>query len=236
MEDRAYKSFVVVQPVVRLDDGAVVGGELLLRPSGGARPAAYLRALDRLDRLRLERRLQRAALRAADAFPWRIHYNLDPRIVRPGADGWPLLAAPDPARFVLEVSERVRLGARHLSFLFRLRRRGFRLALDDAGAGWSSPTVIARLRPNIVKVDRAVVRGVEADPRRRAVVEALAALARAVGADLCAEGVETPAAAERLRSLGVAYGQGALFGLEAARLELDESETPILARPMEVKR
>jgi len=234
--DGAYKSHVVVQPVVRLDDGSVVGGELLLRPPGGTAPRAYLGGLDRPDRLHLERALQRAVLAAARRLSvtagrhrktYLLHYNLDPRIVcRNGRFDWPLLARADAVpvivRIVLEVSERVPLRPEHRALLRRLRRHGFLIAVDDAGSGWSSPTAVARLRPDFIKIDRSVVKRVEADPRRRSVVRALVGLAGDVRAEVVAEGVETEAAARVLRDLGVAYGQGALFGLEAARWSLEE--------------
>ncbi len=93
-----------------------------------------------------------------------------------------------------------------------LRRLGFGFAVDDAGAGYASFTMIAALRPSIIKIDREIVRGIATREAKQALVEAFVSFARRIDARLVAEGIETRAELGMLRSLGVAYGQGYLLG------------------------
>jgi EAL domain-containing protein (putative c-di-GMP-specific phosphodiesterase class I) len=87
-----------------------------------------------------------------------------------------------------------------------------RIAVDDAGAGFAGLQHILEIGPDLVKLDLALVRGVDADPARRALIGGMVAFARDTGATLLAEGVETPAEAATLRELGVSLGQGYLYG------------------------
>ena len=72
-----------------------------------------------------------------------------------------------------------------------LRARGFRIAVDDAGAGHASMRVIAELRPEFIKVDRSLIQAVDADRARRALVVALLSFSGHIGARVIAEGIET---------------------------------------------
>ena len=87
-----------------------------------------------------------------------------------------------------------------------------RLAVDDAGAGFASLRHILELRPDFVKLDIGLVRGVNADPARAAMVAGVCHFASVTGTRLIAEGVETQAEADSLRVLGVELAQGYLFG------------------------
>jgi EAL domain-containing protein (putative c-di-GMP-specific phosphodiesterase class I) len=90
----------------------------------------------------------------------------------------------------------------------RLRDLGARVAVDDAGSGYSSLQHIVRLRPDIVKLDIALTRHIDHDPARRALGEALVSFGREIGAAITAEGIETEAELDTLRRIGVGYGQG----------------------------
>ncbi len=101
----------------------------------------------------------------------------------------------DPASIVLEFSEREPVP--DLALLQRiaaeLRARGFRIAVDDAGAGHASMRVIAELRPEFIKVDRSLIQAIDADRARRALVVALLSFSGHIGARVIAEGIETAA-------------------------------------------
>ncbi len=98
-----------------------------------------------------------------------------------------------PSRFVFEVTEsdEVEDVDHLLGILSFYRRSGFRVALDDLGAGYSSLNLLARLRPDFVKLDMQLVRGIDEDPYKAVVVEKMLELAREVGAVSVVEGVET---------------------------------------------
>lgn len=98
-----------------------------------------------------------------------------------------------PSRFVFEVTEsdQVEDVDHLLGILSFYRRSGFRVALDDLGAGYSSLNLLARLRPDFVKLDMQLIRGIDEDPYKAVVVEKMLDLAREVGATSVVEGVET---------------------------------------------
>jgi len=92
-----------------------------------------------------------------------------------------------------------------------LRKLGFGFAVDDAGAGYASFTMIAALRPSIIKIDREIVNGIRLDDAKQALVEAFVSFGRRIGAQLVAEGIETRSDLATLVDLGVEFGQGFLF-------------------------
>jgi len=102
------------------------------------------------------------------------------------------------------VADYERLG----SALEPLRKRGLRIAIDDAGAGYASMLHIVNLHPDIIKLDMSLTENIDTDTRRRALARALIAFARDIASTICAEGVETERELEMLRSLGVDLAQG----------------------------
>jgi EAL domain-containing protein (putative c-di-GMP-specific phosphodiesterase class I) len=96
------------------------------------------------------------------------------------------------------------------------REVGVRIAIDDAGTGYASLEAIMEITPDFIKTDMGLVRGIDADPPRQEVVRALASVARGIGAQVIAEGIETEAELRALRELGVRYGQGFYFGAATA--------------------
>ena len=98
-----------------------------------------------------------------------------------------------------------------------LRRLGFGFAIDDAGAGYASFTLIAALHPSIIKIDREIAHGIARDDAKQALVEAFVSFGRRIGARLLAEGIEKRSDLAMLTSLGVELGQGYLIGKPAYR-------------------
>lgn len=94
----------------------------------------------------------------------------------------------------------------------QLRGIGVSLAVDDAGAGFSSMRHILDLRPEMIKLDRSLISQIAGDPGRRALVVALRTFGEQVGAELCAEGIETAEEARILEDLGIVLGQGFHLG------------------------
>jgi EAL domain-containing protein (putative c-di-GMP-specific phosphodiesterase class I) len=94
----------------------------------------------------------------------------------------------------------------------RMRGRGIRLAVDDAGSGFASLRHILQLAPDIIKIDNALTRNVYKDPARRALAAGLISFAAELGATIVAEGIQTRQELETLRELGVRYGQGFYLG------------------------
>jgi EAL domain-containing protein (putative c-di-GMP-specific phosphodiesterase class I) len=96
-----------------------------------------------------------------------------------------------------------------------LRRLGFGFAIDDAGAGYASFSLIASLRPSVIKIDREIASGIARDDAKQALVEAFVSFGGRIGALLLAEGIERRADLAILTALGVDLGQGYLIGKPA---------------------
>jgi PAS domain S-box-containing protein len=94
----------------------------------------------------------------------------------------------------------------------RLRAFGVRLAVDDAGAGFASFRHILRLQPDIIKLDRALISGIDADLARRALAASMVLFSMEVGATVVAEGVETAAELSAVLDLGIDAAQGYHLG------------------------
>nr|WP_255644942.1 EAL domain-containing protein [Actinoplanes polyasparticus] len=208
----------VVQPVVRLADGATVAFEALSRfePATFATPdrafaaAAVCGLSIDLELLALEH-----ALRLRDALPaemW-LGINLSPEAVSTSA-ARDLLLPHAGRRIGVELTEHTPVGDYDElnAHLAPLRAAGIQVVVDDAGAGFASLNHILQLRPDTIKLDISLVRGVHQDPVRRALARSLVGFAGEIGAALLAEGVETPAERDALQEIGVPFGQGYLWG------------------------
>jgi EAL domain-containing protein (putative c-di-GMP-specific phosphodiesterase class I) len=115
--------------------------------------------------------------------------------------------------------------------LEKLRRRGLRLAVDDAGAGYASLRHVLELRPDLLKVDRSLIHGLAGDAARQAAVSSFVSLARYLDAEVVAEGVETEEDLDAARRLGVDAAQGYLLGRPSTDRErlsgwLNQDRTP----------
>jgi EAL domain-containing protein (putative c-di-GMP-specific phosphodiesterase class I) len=117
-------------------------------------------------------------------------------------------------RIVLEVTEHAHVQDYGclLRALEPMRLRGVRLAVDDAGAGYSSLQHILQLQPDLIKLDISLTRHVDLDPARRALASALIAFARETGSGIIAEGVETASELNTLQKIGIEKAQGFFLG------------------------
>ena len=144
-----------------------------------------------------------------------------------------------PARLCLEITESVlmRDPAGAARVLGRLKELGVGLVIDDFGTGYSSLLYLRGFPVDALKIDRSFVEGMTADPRDRAIVQAVVSLAHALGITTVAEGVEHEAQLEQLKQFGCDYGQGFYWSEPLAaqsvwgRLGLDLRGVP-QGRPM----
>src|SRR5690349_10312878 len=212
----------VFQPIVRLADLHPIGYEGLARfptPPGlvALPPDVTLAAAGRLGvREDLEVACWAAISEAGPPPAGRLLFiNVAPDAL--GHPGLLELAGRLPERLVIELTEKD--AVQNTSQLReRLRpwiARGALVAVDDAGAGFTSLEYVADLRPDFLKLCRGMVTGVDLDASRQAVLRATVAFAREVGARVVAEGVERPEELAVLREAEVDYGQGWLFGRPA---------------------
>lgn len=210
--------FIVFQPIFDLETGRIVAVEALARFSGAPQrgpdiwfaEAAEVGMGEELELLSI-----RTALAQLPALPAHMYmtFNVSPSTllsgkVRSALRGMPL------ERLGLEVTEHASIpdyGAMR-RVLKPLRKRRLRLAVDDAGAGYSSFQHILNLKPDLIKLDVGLIRGIDRDPDRRALASALIAFSRQTGSCIVAEGVETLQELSALRQLGVEKAQGYLLG------------------------
>ena len=156
----------------------------------------------------------RKALAVLDALSEELYLtvNVSPATLA-GSGFRALVETADPTRLVVEVTEHAPI-REYESLdepLARLKELGVRLAIDDAGAGFSSLRHILRLAPDFIKLDQTLIDGIEHDRSQRALTAGLVRFADEIGSAIVAEGVEEARQLEALSALGVDFGQGYLF-------------------------
>ena len=219
------------QPIVDAEARRTFAYEALVRgPSG--EPASFV--LSRLQGTALhvfDRDARVAALRLASRLGLRSLLSLN---FMPGS----LHSLPDAVDAMLRAAEEVAMPVRQLllevtegeiihdvrHFADRVnayRASGLRLAIDDFGAGYSGLNLLAEFQPDAIKLDIALVRGIDGHGARQAIVRALIQVCDDLGIEVIAEGVETPAEFHWFQDRGVRLFQGYLFGRPAFEALVD---------------
>ncbi|MFD2092720.1 EAL domain-containing protein [Blastococcus deserti] len=208
---------LVFQPIVDLAGATVAGYEALARFPGTAGPDVWFAAAAEagvaaeLEALAVHKALAAVPLLPPDTF---LTVNVSPHLLGSAPVQDALATRPDLHRVVVELTEHTPVD--DLAALRRqtevLRRRGALIALDDAGSGYSGLQQLAALRPQVVKLDRALVSDADTDPVRAALAEMLGEFAGRIDAWLLAEGIETAAELAAFTRLGVPLAQGWLLG------------------------
>lgn len=212
---------MVYQPIVALSHGGVVGYEALARfdDPGWPSPAHAFEAAVRAGiGVQLELLTVRSALQQLPALPSgeRLNVNLSAEaLMTPSVLDLLLHHAGYPLS--VEITEHTQVPDYVLLSepLEALRRAGIQIVVDDAGAGFANFVHLLKLRPSVIKLDIEIVRGVDHDPMRLALTRSLVGFAAEAEVALVAEGIETSAELETLRSLGVGFGQGFIVGRPA---------------------
>lgn len=209
----------VFQSVVRLRDRQVVGYEALTRFEDGRRPdlrfleAAAVGMSGQLEMVCLADQLEAATWLPRGTW---VSLNISPALATAVVPLVSMLERAD-RDVVLEITEHVEISDYGpLAEALALVRGRVRLAVDDAGAGYAGLRHILELAPQFVKLDLSLVRNIDSDRARQAMVAGMAHFAQDSGCDLIAEGIETQSELDRLIVLGVGYGQGYFFGRPAA--------------------
>lgn len=228
----------VFQPIVDMHHGATVGFEALSRFEDGAPPARrFAEAVEAGIGPEVELMAIQRALIDAVELPYAswLSINVSASLLLE-TDRLAALISEVERTIVMELTEQ-----EAITDYEALRRAvdalgpRVRLAIDDVGEAFAGLRHLVELDPAYAKVDMALVRDIDADPSRQALVAALGHYVAETGAVLIAEGVETGAEREALTSLGVSLGQGFMFGRPATVHELDEASPerfgPPVARP-----
>jgi EAL domain-containing protein (putative c-di-GMP-specific phosphodiesterase class I)/ActR/RegA family two-component response regulator len=217
---RALASFYLAyQPIVSWPTKSVIAYEALLRSPDPSlpRPGAMIDAAERLGRVQeLGRLVRERVARQAAELPAGVllFVNLHPSDLMDEE----LLSSRAPlaafaSRVVLEITERASLhDVRDVrERLAALRKLGYRIALDDLGAGYAGLSSFALLEPEVVKLDMTLIRNLDRDPTKQTLVRTMASMCRELGMQVVAEGIETEAERRAVESAGCELLQGHLF-------------------------
>jgi EAL domain-containing protein (putative c-di-GMP-specific phosphodiesterase class I) len=210
------------QPIVDVAARCIFSYEALVRGPDDTPAARVFERVppDDLHRFDQESRVAAIELASRLGLPCKLNLNFLPRSLytSPAAVHSALEAAQrcgiTPDRLVLEITEGEVIDD-HAAFarvVNEFRRCGLQLAIDDFGAGYAGLTMLADFQPDLLKLDMTLVRGIEGNGPRQAIVRAILQACIDLGIDVIAEGVETLAEYEWFRSAGVRLFQGFLFG------------------------
>jgi PAS domain S-box-containing protein len=217
---------MALQPLVSLVTGEVSGVEALARFRDGRGPDQWFADAQACGRSKaLDELTFMAALERFETVPESVYLsvNASPDLLVDQAFRRRLTGSGAPLdRLFVEITEHSRVADYPAlnGAVASLREAGVRFAIDDTGAGYASLNHVLQLRPEVIKLDRALIDGVDTDPARRSLVTALVLLALEIGASVTGEGVETADQLSALSTLGVDQAQGYLL----ARPSTDRAE------------
>jgi len=209
------------QPIVDARARTVFAYEALVRGAGGEPAETILSQVNPDNRYAYDQTCRRTAvaLAARLRMPCFVSINFLPNAVYQAATciratleaarqhGFPT------SRLIFEVTENEELvDKEHLKDIIReYRRQGFKTAIDDFGAGYAGLNLLAEFQPDIIKLDMALVRGIDTDPVRQAIVRGILGVCAALHIEVIAEGVQTHEEFALLDGMGIRLFQGYLF-------------------------
>lgn len=221
---RADQLRIVFQPIFDLVSGRVVGAEALSRfetlparpPDEWFKIAAETGLGEELEFFALRKALSRLSSLPKGTY---LAINVSPSvIVHASLLGY--LSRVDGRRIVLELTEHQSIAEQRYPAIrdarARLTEAGVRLAIDDAGAGFATLNHVLELDPDVIKLDRSMVKRIEVDPSRQALAASLALFAQQTGANVVAEGIESRDQLTALVRAGIRFGQGFALGKSAS--------------------
>ncbi|MFN4296867.1 MAG: EAL domain-containing protein [Brevundimonas sp.] len=211
------------QPIVDVRKGTAFAYEALIRGQDGLGAGGVLAQVSPDNRYAFDQLCRTTAIEwasrldlAADGASLSINF-LPNAVYEPRACIRTTLAAAmqtgfPVTRIIFEFTENEAMDTDHiLNILRAYRAMGFRTAIDDFGAGFAGLGLLSKFQPDIVKLDMALIRGIDSDPVKRAIVRNTLNMLRDLGVEPVCEGIETLDEHDVLRELGVSLMQGYLF-------------------------
>lgn len=215
------------QPILDVHTHTVFAHEALVRGPAGEGAFSVLSQVTETNRYRFDQACRVKAIKGASelgmAVPVSINF-LPNAIYKPElcirttleaarAHGFPV----ENIIFEVTEGERIEDGPWFAEILREYRRLGFRTAIDDFGAGYAGMKLLADFQPDLIKIDMDIIRGVDTNRARQAIVRNLVRLCEEMAIEVIAEGIETPAERDFLRDAGIRLMQGYLFARPAFR-------------------
>ena len=210
------------QPIVDVDARQVFAHEALVRGPTGEPASSVLSRITQANRYPFDQACRDKAIQIAARLQMRSQLSINflpnaiyrpelcirSTLVAARKHGFPI----DRIIFETVEGEQVNDGKWLSEVLREYQRIGFMTAIDDFGAGFAGLNLLADFQPDIVKLDMALVRGIDQNKPRRAIVAGVATMCRELGIRVIAEGIETGEEMRCLRDLGIELMQGYWFG------------------------
>lgn len=220
LKERKIKT--VYQPIVSLQSGRILGYEALSR---GPERSPYYSPLALIDKAleedclwELELMFRQSALEGIKNLPLQsfVFINVDPNIIRSPdyksgiTKDYLSEIGADHVNLVFEITERTAISdyPAFQTLMENYKSQGYQIAIDDVGAGYSGLKTINEVRPNYLKIDMDLIRNIDKDVFKQALIKAFVDASASTGIKLIAEGVETKEELKTLIILGVEFGQG----------------------------
>lgn len=216
------------QPIVDIVDGTPFAYEALVRGPAGEGAASILSRVSEANRYAFDQQCRVKAIETAARAGLiesgaRLSINFLPNAVYSPAACIQLTLRTAKAtgfptdRLIFEFTENEEMAdPDHVAnIIATYRKMGFGTALDDFGAGYAGLNLLARFQPDIIKLDMALIRGLDTSLPRRTIVDGVIKTCAALGVTVIAEGIETAGELEALRAIGVRYIQGYYFARPA---------------------
>ncbi len=224
------------QPVVDVRDGRIHAHEALVRGPAGESAASVLAQVTDLNRYAFDQacRVKAIEMAASLGMTARLNINFLPNAVydpkaciqltlkAAARSGHPM----DRITFEIIESEQIVDDDHLCRIIAEYKRHGFSVALDDFGTGYSGLARLARLQPDIIKLDRVLIDGCDRHALKREILAAMAGLCRSAGVQLVAEGIETAGELEAVRAAGIDFVQGFFFAKPAFERLVQTAELP----------
>ena len=226
------------QPIVDVHARKVFAHEALVRGAAGEPAGSVLSRVTADNRYSFDQACREKAIRIAASLNLRSHLSINflpNAIYRPEVCIRSTLQAADRHGFPVEriifetvEGEQISDGKWLAEILSEYKRIGFKTAIDDFGAGFAGLNLLADFQPDMVKLDMALIRGIDHSPSRRAIVAGVVSMCEQLAINVIAEGIETRDEAHCLSDLGISLMQGYWFGrpqFESAAREADITST-----------
>lgn len=237
---RIYPRFdIVLQPIVDVDARTVYAYEALCRGEHGENYMTLAAGLEqsllsRFDKLAMARSMRTAAALHIEGTGAKISINVGPETHLIGKDANYIARLAKhygvkTSSIVLEFSEGVRMDCIELAQIVETHRAaGTVIAMDDFGAGYAGLNSLAISTPDVLKLDRELIKDIESSKVKKTIVGAFTKICRKLGVSIIAEGVETVAECRTLQGFGISLMQGYLFarpvGCELPQVRLPSRE------------
>jgi len=222
---REEKVTTMYQPIVSLSNGEIIGYEALSRGPVNTdmySPLSLIAAAEKEELTwELEMLFRRKAIETAESLPKdkRLFVNVDPKIFSSGnyQKGFTKKYLSkyniNIKNIVFEITERTSIDDYNVfkKITQHYRNQGYTLAIDDVGSGYSGLKSISELKPNYIKIDMDIIRNIDTDNVKQAIIGALVMISRDINTNIIAEGIETYEELQTLIRLSVQNGQGYLL-------------------------